>query len=134
MKLSRFIQHKTTFLCIPKFVLFLVSKGNERLCRGCPGFQYPRAYLTYLKGRLYFASTGYRNFCYFTDIKFKIFSRKNRIARPGTSPLFSTRQPLILPPKSSAQLLTLSTFQYLYTTLELKSSLILTLTLWLVQL
>ena len=83
-------------------------------------------------------------------------------SRPGTNPhRFSTRQPLILPPKLNhwptahflyflvftrgsrvetvpdpnpnlmAQLLTFSTFQCLYMALELKLSL--TLTLWLVQ-
>ena len=39
------------------------------------------------------------------------------------------RQPLLLPPKPLAQLLIFPTFQYLYTALELKLSLILTLTL-----
>ena len=46
-------------------------------------------------------------------------------------PYFTVRQPLLLPPKPLAQLLILSTFYYLYTSLELKPSLILTLTLWL---
>ena len=49
--------------------------------------------------------------------------------QPGISPCFSTRQPLILPFKPPAQLLSFCTFQYLYTALELKPSL--TLTLWL---
>ena len=35
--------------------------------------------------------------------------------RPGTNTHFSTCQPLILPPKPPSQLLTFSTFQYLYT-------------------
>ena len=46
------------------------------------------------------------------------------------NPRFSIRHSIILPPKPPAQLLTFCTFQYLYTALELKPSLTLTLTLW----
>ena len=77
-------------------------------------------------------------FYYFTGIKLRLFSKKseekNQNAETPTrdQPHFSTRQPLTLPPKPQiiTRLLTFSTFQYLYTALELKPSLTLTLTLW----
>ena len=48
-------------------------------------------------------------------------------AQPGINPHCSTCQSFLLPPKPPTQLPTISTFQYLYSAIELKPSLIITL-------
>ena len=58
----------------------------------------------------------------------KNLKKKLNCSNLDANPRFSTSQSIILPPKPPAQLLTFCTFRYLYTALDLKSSL--TVTLW----